>query len=245
MARGMRRVGCRGMVGTLFAAAVVATPTTAHAESPAPAWDDAPDWGFEARVGPSYGVRRPFGMEPGGESELGGVASIGFVRRLRYRPHTVSHSEKGGEEVVDVFAGIFTLGLAWIPPSVWYGTEIGATAEFQYRAGFGSFRDRWIAALRPAFRVAPEGSRFRYPAILGALAPAVGVAVDVPRTRAEPAVDPGIDTSVYLGPQLFPFGVLVDRHVALEIEPAAPVVIRVSDGKAAISPALTASVLFR
>lgn len=230
----------------MFAAAVVATPTSARAEEPrAPAWDDAPDWGFEARAGALYGLRSPFGQR-GAESELGTLASVGFVRRLPYTPHRVGQSSEkgGGDEVADVFIGVFTLGLAWIPPSVWYGTEIGASAELQYRAGLDSLRDRWVAAVRPSFRISP-GSRLRYPAIVSLFAPAVGVAVDTPRPGAGEPEQPGTETSFYLGPQLFPFSVLVDRHVAFEVEPAAPIVVRLSDGKAAINPALTASVVFR
>jgi hypothetical protein len=247
MHRTMRRAGSRNivLVGSI-AAGVVAMPTSARAEDAKPAWDDSPDWGVEAQVGPTSGIRRDFGMAPRADAELGAVASIGFTRRLPYEPHRRGgHSEKGGEEVADVFIGVFTLGMAWIPPSVWYGTELGASAEFQYRAGFGSQRDRWIAAVRPKFRVSPRDSRFRFPAIVSIITPALGVAVDTPRGSADPAERPGVDTSFYLGPQLFPFSVLVDRHVAIEVEPTFPVVIRFSDGKAAMSPAFNATVVFR
>jgi hypothetical protein len=230
-----------------IAIAVVAAPALASAHPddevspPEPSFDSGREWNVEARFGALYASRRALDVRANVDAEVGAMASLGFSRRLPYKTYEPDH----GCSLAKTFAALFTLGIAAIPPSVWYGTDIGAAAEFHYRAGLTSHRDRWVAAVRPTFRVSPPGTRVRFPALVSVITPALGVALDTPRADASGPGRAGTDASLYVGPQLFSIGVLVDRHAAIDIEPAAPVMVRFRDGKADVHPTISATVSFR
>jgi hypothetical protein len=206
--------------------AVALHPASASAEEK-PSWDSWEDnkkeekWGAELQVGALVGVERRPGRERSAPV-VGGVASIGFRRRLEFK--------KTDENDVPMFLALPTLGLALIPPSGVYGTELGLDLYIEGHALPTTGGMRWIVAMDPVFRVWKENSRFRFPTLVQYVMPTVGVAFDSPGPGDAIQGTRGL---LYVAPKLFPFGILITNDVGIELDAYIPFYIDPDDASAA------------
>ncbi len=234
--RRLVRVRCFASAGAVPWLAVAAigllVPRAAHAEGP-PQWDDArDDWGVELQVGPTLVADGRAGAERA-IIDGGGVVSVGFRRRLEF--------EKGNPDDVPTFLAVPTLGLALLPPSGVYGTEMGLDLRLEGRAsGPGSVR--WIVAIDPIFRVSPQDSRFRFPALVQMVSPTIGVIFDQP---SETDAFVGSKTRIYVAPRLIPIDILLQEDIGLEIDSYFPLTIDPKDASVSFGAALSLKLLLR
>jgi hypothetical protein len=179
-------------------------------------WDAyAGDGAFvEARLGGFGGYLVPEeGLDGGGGA--GGELGLGVRWSSRFSKR--SPVDDMGFEAV--FAILGTMGLIALPSDAWLGSELGV--EVRARGpitplGDGLNRSVQVG-LSPALHVCPRDSRWRFPSVLGFLAPELGVALfqDGPsaltlrlmRASADLLVTPRLGLSLEMGPWiLIPLG---------------------------------------
>ena len=179
-------------------------------------WDaKAGDGAFvEARLGGFGGYLVP---EEGLEGGWGAGGELGLGVRWSSRFSKSSPVDDMGFEAV--FAMLATFGLIALPSDAWLGNELGV--ELRARgpiAPLGDGLSRSVqVGLSPALYVTPRASRWRFPSVLGFLAPELGVALyeDKPasmtlrlmRASADLLMTPRLGLSLELGPWiLIPLG---------------------------------------
>ncbi len=182
------------------------------------------------------GLAAAGGTREAPDVEAGASMSIGFMRRLRYTERSES------DPFVEAIAMVATVGMSRIPPSVWYGTEIGASLDVQYHVALGAQRERYVIAGRPTWRVSPPGTIVRFPALLGMLTPAAGVIVDAPLHGGDPRPR---QAGLYLAPQAFCLDVLIAPHLAVAFDSYVPIVVPLAGGPATIAPTASIGLLTR
>lgn len=213
-------------------ALTLSLPSVARAESPD--WEkDKDDWGPEFQIGPVFGAGERVGLEHW-SFLVGGVASVGFRRRLEF--------EKGSDGDVPLVLAVPTLGLAYLPPSAVYGTELGLDFRFEGLGMFGQHGVRWIAALEPVFRVSPRDSRARFPTLLQYVMPTVGVAFDEPGAGDSFR---GMRTTLYVAPKLLPLDILLVEDFALELDSWIPLFIDPEHATVSMGVAFSTKVIVR
>lgn len=185
-----------------------ADPSIALAPPPrveGPWWQDgsSPRWLVEASIAPGVWSSGLLSSSTGTQFDIGGVGSIGFryVRALRHHRAINSSSE-----LIPALMWL-TVGLIALPVDTWLGNEQGIDLRVRGSGSPDAAFQRWglSVGIAPVFRMSASGSRARFPSIVGALLPEVGVSFGE-RQRA-----------MYFDWSLFPFAVMLVQHLGMEL----------------------------
>lgn len=222
-------------VASSVAFAIVATSEVGLAEDVR--WDRWQDnkkeetWGAELQLGALVGLERREGLERSAPV-VGGVVSVGFRRRLEFK--------ETDENDVPMFLALPTLGLALIPPSGVYGTELGLDLKIEGHALPTTGGMRWIVAMDPVFRVSKHNSRYRFPTLVQYVLPTIGAAFDSPGPGDAIQGTRGL---LYVAPKLFPLDILISNDAGIELDGYVPLYINPDDASIAWGLAFAAKMI--
>ncbi len=166
------------------------------------AWrEDDRRWIAEASLGGAvaqWSVKDPATGALTATLATGGTASLGFRRQHRFGEEVIPHGEKEvpliGAETIDLLLGNQR------------GLDLHVVALDLVDAG----DPRWLVAagVKPILRVHKVGSRWRFPSLLGAVLPEVGVTFLEHTAALHVALDPlpiGLGLTGWLAVELHPF----------------------------------------
>lgn len=175
---------------------------------PGPFWDaeGVGEYTLEYSLGGLFAwASMPGEAEPRMGLGGGGVLSIGFRHRRRYKRRTPAQ-DLG---LAAVLVAIPTFGLILVPKVVLLGTDRGLDVKFRPVAvtDGGETQTSFALGISPVFRVSRRHSRWRWPAIVHFVLPEVGVVFRLDGRHA-----------FYVQPFRFPVSVLLNQWLGLELE---------------------------
>ena len=170
-----------------------------------PWWQDGaePRWLIEGSLAPGFWSSAVLPTSAASQFDIGAVASIGFryVRPLRHhRPLNVT------SDLVPAMMWLSSGLLTW-PVDTWVGNERGVDLRIRGSGSTDATLQPWTLSfgIAPVFRLSANRSRARFPSVIGALLPEVGVALG-PQQRA-----------AYFLWSLFPFSVVLVPRLGMEL----------------------------
>ena len=170
-----------------------------------PWWQDgaAPRWLVESSLSPGIASSGPLFVSAGTQAEIGAIGSVGFRYVRAWRHHRALNAN---HDLIPALMWL-TVGLIALPVDTWLGNEQGLDLRVRGIGSPDAGFQRWAVSvgIAPVFRISPNRSRVRFPSIVGALLPEIGVSFGERQTAA------------YFSWSLFPFSVVLVPHLGMEL----------------------------